>query len=138
MDKKKITFYHRTSHEVCISIDDNMVIFGDGGDNEEYKFGYALWDVLKGAEELEEELAGIKRQYTAAFRPYVELAEENKELEEENKCLKEKECTSTTCEVFAENQRLRDKMLEAIEYIKLYRHSKGMVVLQDALQDKEE
>ena len=37
-----------------------------------------------------------------------------------------------------ENQRLRDKMLEAIEYIKLYRHSKGMVVLQDALKDKEE
>ena len=32
------------------------------------------------------------------------------ELEEENRCLKEKECTSVTCEVFAENKELEEQL----------------------------
>ena len=104
--------------------DADMVPFDDGE-----------WVVARDAE------AEIELQKTLVLK-YKKLDAHNqmriKELEEENKCLKEKECTSATCEVFAENQRFRDKMLEAIAYIKRYRHSKGMVVLQDALQDKEE
>ena len=51
--------------------------------------------------------------------PYCRI----KELEEENKCLKEKECTSATCEVFAENQRLSNLLRDMIYFAEI----KGVV-----------